>query len=275
MEGQPRDIIRAIRRALGMSQAQFARALGWAPSTISRWESGRAEPDRLALKLILAFGEERRVRYRPRRELETRLALPVPHDLPTQRQPTVLSSSVPLEVTPHYTRSVSIAAERSGWEAELNLRLALRRRGLYPERRRRSWLRKAAIIGASACVAAAIGVPLITRSSPAPARPTLETAPMPTPPAVAVPPQPAGPAATVASSDAVRPQTLAARLEAVTVLGGMRQATFRTPTETVTVAEGDQLGAQRAAHIGSGGVDLADSSGQVRTVKLGDRIALE
>src|SRR5207253_5320844 len=76
VDGQPQEMIRAIRQALGMTRAEFGRALGWAPSTISRWESGRAQPNRLAVKIILAFAEERRVRYRPRRELVLRAPAP-------------------------------------------------------------------------------------------------------------------------------------------------------------------------------------------------------
>src|SRR3989442_15827212 len=75
---EPQDMIRAIRQALGMTRAEFGRTLGWAPSTISRWESGRAQPNRLAVKIILAFAEERRVRYRPRRELVLRAPAPTP-----------------------------------------------------------------------------------------------------------------------------------------------------------------------------------------------------
>src|SRR5437899_4767598 len=71
-------MIRAIGQALGMTRPEFGHALGWAPSTISRWESGRALPNRLAVKIILAFAEERRVRYRPRRELMLRAPSPVP-----------------------------------------------------------------------------------------------------------------------------------------------------------------------------------------------------
>ncbi len=270
-------MIRAIRRALGMSQVEFARALGWAPSTISRWESGKAEPDRLALKIILAFGEEHRVRLRPRREPSTDLALPVLYTPATSMRPMGPPASVPVEIMPRYTRDVSIAAERPGWEAELNLRLALRRRGLYPQGRRRRWLRGAAVVGASACIIAALGVPLMMRRSPEPARATVDSVrlPMPTPPAGAAPATPAEPATIVASAGAVRPRTPTARLEGVTVLGTTRQATFRTATDTVTVDEGDQLGARRAARIGSGGVDLMDSSGEVRTVRVGERVPLE
>src|SRR5215510_5231141 len=66
METPPGQVIRALREGLHMSQAEFARALDWSPSTISAWERGRSEPGRLAYKIILAFAEERGVRYRER-----------------------------------------------------------------------------------------------------------------------------------------------------------------------------------------------------------------
>ena len=55
METSPGRVIRMLREGLDMSQAEFARALDWSPSTISAWERGRAQPSRLAFKVILAF----------------------------------------------------------------------------------------------------------------------------------------------------------------------------------------------------------------------------
>jgi transcriptional regulator with XRE-family HTH domain len=72
----PAHVIRSLRVALDMSQAQFARAAGWSPSTISSWERGRAKPSRLAFKTILAFAEERGVRYRPRAQMTALVPLP-------------------------------------------------------------------------------------------------------------------------------------------------------------------------------------------------------
>ncbi len=65
MATPPGKVIRSLRQALDMTQAEFARASGWSASTISSWERGRATPSRLAFKTILAFAEERGVRYRP------------------------------------------------------------------------------------------------------------------------------------------------------------------------------------------------------------------
>ena len=121
-------MIRAIRQALGMTQAEFGHALGWAPSTISRWEAGRGQPNRLAVKIILAFAEERRVRYRPRRELALRppaMALPIPAlPIPAASRPAV---TVLPPAAPDGGWAVSAAATRPRWEAELNFRIALDR----------------------------------------------------------------------------------------------------------------------------------------------------
>jgi transcriptional regulator with XRE-family HTH domain len=68
METAPGKVIRSLRQALVMTQAEFARAAGWSASTISSWERGTARPSRLAFKTILAFAEERGVRYRPKGE---------------------------------------------------------------------------------------------------------------------------------------------------------------------------------------------------------------
>lgn len=68
METPPGKVIRSLRQALDMTQAEFARAAGWSTSTISSWERGTSQPSRLAFKTILAFAEERGVRYQPKGE---------------------------------------------------------------------------------------------------------------------------------------------------------------------------------------------------------------
>jgi hypothetical protein len=55
----------------------------------------------------------------------------------------------------------------------------------------------------------------------------------------------------------------------------MHRATFRIATETVTLAEGDQLGKRRAARIRADGVELRDPSGEIRTVRLGGHVPLD
>jgi transcriptional regulator with XRE-family HTH domain len=68
MDTPPGKVIRSLRQALAMSQAEFGRAAGWSASTISSWERGSTKPSRIAFKTILAFAEERGVRYRPKSE---------------------------------------------------------------------------------------------------------------------------------------------------------------------------------------------------------------
>jgi DNA-binding transcriptional regulator YiaG len=52
METAPGKVIRSLRQALDMTQAEFARTAGWSTSTISSWERGTAKPSRLAFKLV-------------------------------------------------------------------------------------------------------------------------------------------------------------------------------------------------------------------------------
>lgn len=44
--------VRALRGALGLSQAKFARALGLALSTVCHWEQGLRQPDAATSKLL-------------------------------------------------------------------------------------------------------------------------------------------------------------------------------------------------------------------------------
>src|SRR5262245_20408230 len=124
-----------------MSRAEFARALGWSPSTIARWESGRAKPSRLALKIILAYGEERRVRYRPASASATPLpALLVPtlqHVEAADLRQARAAAGAPSNAWCPATEAGSAwtGADRSRWEAELSLRVAL---GRDPSRVQRS-----------------------------------------------------------------------------------------------------------------------------------------
>ena len=47
----------AIRRALGLTQATFARALGVSPRTVQSWEQGRRHPDRWARERLVELAE--------------------------------------------------------------------------------------------------------------------------------------------------------------------------------------------------------------------------
>jgi putative transcriptional regulator len=278
MDGQPQDIIRTIRERLGMSRAEFARALGWASSTVSRWESGKAQPSRLALKIILAFAEERGVRLRPQRQLVPIVAAPTP-------PPTTLPS---IEVRPLHVRRMPepAVANPPRWEAELRFRVAVDRSSAPGAKH---WVGNAAI-GAALCAVVLLGAPMFTpgaSSSPTPTTaPVLARVVHPRKPAPAVAPPAAVPV--VEETPALEPvQTpepavspvneapVMARLEGVTLLGAVRRATFRTDEDALTVREGEQLGGRQAIRIAGHGVELTDAAGHVQIVRLGESIPIE
>ncbi len=47
--------IRQIRQQIGMTQEEFAHALGITVGTVNRWENGRFRPSKLAKATILEF----------------------------------------------------------------------------------------------------------------------------------------------------------------------------------------------------------------------------
>jgi putative transcriptional regulator len=49
--------VKAIRRRLGISQAQFAAKFGFAPASVRNWEQGRRIPDGPARILLAVIGE--------------------------------------------------------------------------------------------------------------------------------------------------------------------------------------------------------------------------
>ncbi|KOP25395.1 XRE family transcriptional regulator [Hapalosiphon sp. MRB220] len=46
------NLIRELRKRLGLSQEQLARQLGVSFQTVNRWENGRATPSPMGMKLI-------------------------------------------------------------------------------------------------------------------------------------------------------------------------------------------------------------------------------
>ncbi len=270
MDVEPREVIRTIRGRLGMSRAEFARALGWSPSTISRWEAGSAQPNRLALKIILAFAEERGV-------LRERRALPGPGAAPRTTEVEV----VPQRFGPSAPRDVT-HGDRSPWTAELNVRVAVAR-GSGSGR----WISPALVAGAALCTLLAVGIPGGSEA-PAPTRSHgVHAAVTDAPRRVRSrrKPHAVRPAAPLAASDAVAvaatvptpepaPPRLA-RLEGVMVLGGDRRATFRVGDERVTVGEGETIGGRRTSHIDAEGVELVDASGTVQALRVGNELPLD
>ena len=49
--------VRGIRERAGMTQEEFAHALGITVSTVNRWENGHSEPSKLARATIQRFTE--------------------------------------------------------------------------------------------------------------------------------------------------------------------------------------------------------------------------
>jgi len=307
MDAEPGHVIRSLRMALEMSQAEFARASGWSASTISSWERGRAKPSRLAFKTILAFAEERGVRYRPR-STSTALVLAQPqldggngytsarpvepqHDPHAPRVERLSAGPAaqlrPLLYADPLTHAAPHPAEPPRWSAEASFRVTLGARRAPRSLPRgigevtivalafcAAWLLAEPVQRwlrpAPAVVATAPAPPLVHASLPAAGvqLPSITAPPAPTLPPVLVPADaPPEPAADTAPAPLV-----AARLESVLTIGGSARATFRTANDAVTVETGEWLGSQQISRIADDGVTLLDRDGVQRRVHVGQQI---
>ncbi len=287
MAPSPAHVIRTIRKALKMSQSEFAKALGWAPSTISRWERGDAAPNRLALKTILAFAEERKVRYRPKAPSQALVPLTLDDGGQSTRellQPHVVAR--PCDTAADVDPFLSVTARRPRWVAEARFRFAMDSRP-YPCRQPlRTTLRNAGILAASFGAVLAIGLrgPSIggqpTSAPPAGTAALHSALPAPAPAAATATAVAAAEierrAAEAADAEAAEPVQVAAlpesiaRLESIVMIGHMGRATFRTHADAVTVTEGSWLGDRRVNRITGDRVELVDPTGASRLVRLGD-----
>jgi len=54
-ENSMSDFVRKLRRQLGMTQEEFAHALGITVGTVNRWENKRFRPSKLARSTIIEF----------------------------------------------------------------------------------------------------------------------------------------------------------------------------------------------------------------------------
>lgn len=52
------EVVKALRKQLGLSQEELAHALGVSFATVNRWENGKTSPSRLALRQLEAFRRE-------------------------------------------------------------------------------------------------------------------------------------------------------------------------------------------------------------------------
>lgn len=55
MEEKMSDFVRQLRHQLGMTQEEFAHALGITVGTVNRWENRRFRPSKLARATIIEF----------------------------------------------------------------------------------------------------------------------------------------------------------------------------------------------------------------------------
>ena len=53
------ELVKEVRRQLGMSQEDFAHALGVSFATINRWENGKTSPSKLAHKQFRDFCDQK------------------------------------------------------------------------------------------------------------------------------------------------------------------------------------------------------------------------
>jgi putative transcriptional regulator len=60
-EDQMSAMVRRLRAKLGMTQEEFAHALGLTVGTVNRWENGRFRPSKLARATITEFARRRGV----------------------------------------------------------------------------------------------------------------------------------------------------------------------------------------------------------------------
>lgn len=61
MEDHASEMVRELRAKLGMTQEEFAHALGLTVGTVNRWENRRFRPSKLARATIAEFAKRRGV----------------------------------------------------------------------------------------------------------------------------------------------------------------------------------------------------------------------
>lgn len=238
------------------------------------------------MKTILAFAEERGVRYRPKRPRQALVPVPVqhPHTLPQRMAGPHHATPVPF---PHARdaneRFVHVTANRPRWSADASFRVSFGRsahassRSGFP-----GVLRTAGVVAAALCVAIAVGRPSRVEHAAAPTTSlSASQATIATPVAAGTlrpsrrggqraldRPPPTPPVAEPAV------QSLA-RLEGVVMIGEKHRATFRTPAHSVTLSEGSWIGKQRVGAIDPDRVHLVTRSGETRTLHLGHEAVVD
>lgn len=56
-----RDLIKEIRKEIGVSQKEFANKLHVSFSTVNRWENGHVTPNQLAIATLIEFCEREKI----------------------------------------------------------------------------------------------------------------------------------------------------------------------------------------------------------------------
>ena len=65
-----RDLIKAVRKEIGVSQKEFANKLHVSFSTVNRWENGHVTPNQLAIETLIELCEREKISARLLQELK-------------------------------------------------------------------------------------------------------------------------------------------------------------------------------------------------------------
>lgn len=60
--------IRALRKQMGLTQEEFAHQIGVTFATVNRWENGKSEPSRLAIRILAAIDAPEKKSSKPARK---------------------------------------------------------------------------------------------------------------------------------------------------------------------------------------------------------------
>lgn len=65
------DLVKAVRKEIGVSQKEFANELHVNFSTVNRWENGHVIPNQLAIATLIELCEREKISVRLLQELKT------------------------------------------------------------------------------------------------------------------------------------------------------------------------------------------------------------
>lgn len=65
------DLVKAVRKEIGVSQKEFANKLHVSFSTVNRWENGHVIPNQLAIATLIELCEREKISVRLLQELKT------------------------------------------------------------------------------------------------------------------------------------------------------------------------------------------------------------